>query len=436
MLVLAAVAGCSTVPDAVNPVEWYKSAERTVVGGDEAPPEGDSAAVDGRVEEGVPGADRPFPNLADVPERPEARTPAQTTQLEEGLVADRARARYSSEPIPLQGMSGEGGRSLQPGVISAGADAADAAAATAGAERLRAPAVQRLTPGVAPGGAGPAAQAGLSPQQRMQGPQRPQPSPGGGVAFSDAPPSAGGEQPTQMMSQAPPAPPTFSDAPPPLPPRAAGQKSVAEQFTAAGPARDQSGSPPPPPNLREPTAAAPDAGSPPPASMAEASPGDKAGTAAGSGPEPSPAAPDMAAAPLPPALSESADGDELRAQSARPEQTAAGTRQRVATIRFGSGSASLGDPERDILRQVAELHERSGGTIRIVGHSSGADEAGGADDAVSRQRAIAVAEELVRLGIGQQQLQLAVRPASRNGTGDADTATRAAERRAEIFFVY
>ena len=98
LLVAFSVAGCSSVPDAVNPVEWYKSSVDFFVGDDEET-EGGGLVADRSKR--TPGADKPIPKLSNVPERPTASKP--TRQIVEGLVADRERARYSTEVIRRQG---------------------------------------------------------------------------------------------------------------------------------------------------------------------------------------------------------------------------------------------------------------------------------------------------------------------------------------------
>jgi len=81
------VTACSSLPDEVNPAEWF---------GEDKPK--DTAAVGGSAEE-VPGAESDFPNLASVPPKPEAMTTLEERQdIAEGLVADRARAKYS-DPV-------------------------------------------------------------------------------------------------------------------------------------------------------------------------------------------------------------------------------------------------------------------------------------------------------------------------------------------------
>ena len=101
------VGGCSQVPDALNPVEWYKSTIDFFGGGDDtqsaaAKPDEVSRPVSERGQP-APGADKPFPSLATVPERTAAPSATERQQVVEGLVADRSRARYSSEVIRRQG---------------------------------------------------------------------------------------------------------------------------------------------------------------------------------------------------------------------------------------------------------------------------------------------------------------------------------------------
>ena len=78
------LAACS-VPDYVNPVNWFdsKAAKQEVAA---AKP--------------VPGKDQPFPKLSSVPERPDPITIARIRkELTEGLIADTNNARYTDEII-------------------------------------------------------------------------------------------------------------------------------------------------------------------------------------------------------------------------------------------------------------------------------------------------------------------------------------------------
>ena len=108
--------------------------------------------------------------------------------------------------------------------------------------------------------------------------------------------------------------------------------------------------------------------------------------------------------------------------------------ERVATIQFSRKAAELGEPEREILRQVATLHKQRGGTIRVVGHGSGAGEGesvqgGTTTEQVSLERANNVAQELIRLGVRRQDIR-AVALTGSTAAGEAGTQV------AEIYFEY
>ena len=51
----------------------------------------------------IPGADKPFPKLATVPDKPEAESQRQRMQIQEGLFADRRNARYLEGGGPTAG---------------------------------------------------------------------------------------------------------------------------------------------------------------------------------------------------------------------------------------------------------------------------------------------------------------------------------------------
>jgi hypothetical protein len=117
------VGGCSQVPDSLNPVEWYKSTMNFFGGGEgtetqAAKPDEQSRPVTERGQP-APGADKPFPSLATVPDRPAAPSASERRQVVEGLVADRSRARYSSEVIRRQGEPEETLRSSAAAVAGA-----------------------------------------------------------------------------------------------------------------------------------------------------------------------------------------------------------------------------------------------------------------------------------------------------------------------------
>ena len=96
----ALLAGCSSVPDALNPVEWYKGARDAIVGDDEKKTPGKKSAN----ETAVPGQNDDFPKLSTVPDKPKTTVEQERKRIADGLVADREESRkYSSEVIRRQG---------------------------------------------------------------------------------------------------------------------------------------------------------------------------------------------------------------------------------------------------------------------------------------------------------------------------------------------
>lgn len=76
------LAGCSSLPDAVNPVAWADSITGTGPRGE------------------VPGQDADYPNLASVPDGPRDTTSqASRAAIAAGLVADRENARYTDQVL-------------------------------------------------------------------------------------------------------------------------------------------------------------------------------------------------------------------------------------------------------------------------------------------------------------------------------------------------
>lgn len=84
------LAGCSQVPDAANPVEWYRSTVDYFSGDEEQTAESGNGEAGGSAE--VPGAGDEFPSLSSVPERP---TVDGNGTVAEGLVADPNRSEYA-----------------------------------------------------------------------------------------------------------------------------------------------------------------------------------------------------------------------------------------------------------------------------------------------------------------------------------------------------
>lgn len=98
-LSLVALGACSSLPDALNPVEWAGSVDRYLSGDDsEADPEL-AARVAAERAQPVPGADEDFPSLSSVPDQAPRVTAYETREeITEGLIADRNNAQYVDNP--------------------------------------------------------------------------------------------------------------------------------------------------------------------------------------------------------------------------------------------------------------------------------------------------------------------------------------------------
>jgi outer membrane protein OmpA-like peptidoglycan-associated protein len=111
----------------------------------------------------------------------------------------------------------------------------------------------------------------------------------------------------------------------------------------------------------------------------------------------------------------------------------------VAVIQFGPMSVELNGKDQAVLARVAQAQRSNGGKVRIVAHSA-QDAAGSSPEVlardnfeVSRQRAIAVANQLMRLGVPANRIA-AEAASDEEPAYETNTARGiAANRRAEIF---
>ena len=112
------LAGCASVPDVVNPVEWYKDVKGVVTGDKSA-----ASTSDGKTEnrlaadrnEPAPGANEPTPSLSTVPQRPKTSSRAERQRIKQGLVSERNDSRqYSNNVIRRQGESASSLRAPAP----------------------------------------------------------------------------------------------------------------------------------------------------------------------------------------------------------------------------------------------------------------------------------------------------------------------------------
>lgn len=112
----------------------------------------------------------------------------------------------------------------------------------------------------------------------------------------------------------------------------------------------------------------------------------------------------------------------------------------IAVIQFGRGSSGLGGNDFDVLAKVAQIQRRNGGRLRIVAHAD--QDATGVSAAqlengnyeVSRRRALAVARQLIALGVPRDRI--VAEAASDDEPLFQTTSARgiAANRRADIYF--
>lgn len=114
----------------------------------------------------------------------------------------------------------------------------------------------------------------------------------------------------------------------------------------------------------------------------------------------------------------------------------------AAVIYFADGSAGLDPDDRQVLQSVLALHRQQGGAFRIVGHASRDGRSGEsaaeqrANMAMSWARANAVASELIRNGVDPGAVQTVGAGDSQLLYAESSPTGIAANRRAEIYFVY
>jgi outer membrane protein OmpA-like peptidoglycan-associated protein len=120
-------------------------------------------------------------------------------------------------------------------------------------------------------------------------------------------------------------------------------------------------------------------------------------------------------------------------------QTLAGGGRRVAVIYFQHGSARLQARDRQVLRRVADIYERQQRDLRVVGHASSRTvsldpiDHRMANFDTSLQRAQAVVDALVSMGVPRDSIQLEARGDSAPVYHEFMPTGEAGNRRAEIF---
>ena len=181
------LAGCSWLPNALNPVEWYRGVAGV------AKEEDDTGSVR-NTQNLAAGAKQPYPNLGSVPKPPDtALSAAEREKLQKGLIADRANARYSDEELRQ-------GRAVPPlpGEPPAAATAAPPAGATP--EAAQAPATGSgeappATSGAAPRRTPPTRNSATAPQESPLVTPAVRSTPAGEAAHAPPPAPPGAQQP-------------------------------------------------------------------------------------------------------------------------------------------------------------------------------------------------------------------------------------------------
>ena len=407
--------GCSSVPDAANPVEWYKGARDWITGSDDhaATKKAEATAPP------IPGEDRPFPKLSSVPERPKSSTGEERKKIAEGLVADRENARYTDEVIRLQAEALAERAPLPPKAPTSTASVRTGpSVSSAAAKRPAAPPNPKPAPR-------PQVEAVSSAPTIKTEPARPPAAP-------PAPRRAIPPRPNLSSTTLPP-PPSLRELEPPLRPE------IAKAINQTEPARSQPLERPTAPTPPPPLAANPANGvAPLPPLAFGPPPGDIAIVQERrSGIRP-PSLPAVRAPPAPQRIAlAQPQRSVVSATPIDPNQPMPGTR--IGIIWFDHGSTRLDPEARRALRQVAAIFRSRGGRLNLTGHASSRtrnlDPVAHtmANFAMSLDRANAVAAELARLGVSPELVDVRALSDARALYLEVMPAGESGNRRVEIF---
>ena len=388
--ITALIAGCSSTPDWANPMEWYRGASDAIFGEGEA--ESGSAEKSAEPQK-TPGSDKPFPNLASVPERPKTDTSAERAAMARSLAADRANARYTDEEIKRQSADG-----------AAPSPPTPTPAPTRSVPPSPAP-VSASAPAVPPA------------PERIAAAAPPAPVP-------SAPPPPAHEQMSRALPPLPPSPAApaaieqrLGPNPVSQPPRFAAPPLSPAPVEQLRPNRRPAGNAVSVARVGNPTFGTP------PADIASALNGGGGGNGFGGG---SFAGDSSARIPGPSALagvSSSVAGD------------------RAAIITFKGGSADLDAGDRSRLRSVAQLYRQRGGAVRVEGHASSRTRDMDpmrhqmVNFDVSLSRANTVARELIHNGVPADAVFVAAMSDSQPIYYEVMPAGDAGNQRVEVYFV-
>jgi outer membrane protein OmpA-like peptidoglycan-associated protein len=397
VLGMVGLAGCSSIPDAVNPVAWYRGTSNTIGGWFEDKPAKDGTAPSTVAGDPGPSSNTEYPNLSTVPARPTpSTTPEQRETLKQGLIADRANARYTDAPATQPAPPPAAPRSPAPQSQSQQTPPPEptavvpARATTAFTAPQSAPSPSTSSSGSSRLAAGAGDQSALWPNRPA--PQTPTVT---GVTTGEV----GGEHVRRAMPQSEPA---------PVPARVA----------------------------------APSSSEPVPASqLAERTTFDSAGN---SGRAPAPRSEPSAAPPssVPTATSQSVTVNDDALDAVPVAASFSGQPYLASTVYFGHSSARLTGTERAELAKVAQTAIASGAAVRVIGHASArtadldlrAHEV--ANFTMSLKRANAVADVLIHAGLPANRIRIDALGDSQPEFYEVMPSGEAGNRRVEVFLIY
>lgn len=119
-----------------------------------------------------------------------------------------------------------------------------------------------------------------------------------------------------------------------------------------------------------------------------------------------------------------------------------GTPELAGVIYFRHGSQALDSRDRNIISQIAQMAERDGARVRVVGHASAHTPTMDKEDfqrvnqAMSRKRAESVAQALRQAGLGSSDIEVDSRGSDERVYSEFMPTGEAGNRRVEIFLLY
>lgn len=408
--------GCSSVPDALNPVEWYESSAEAVGGwfsDDDAEQTGDTGS---------------YPNVSSVPETPSAQvSSAERAEIREQLVADRDNAQYDdSSPAPViadASAASASGTAAAASGASAESEPLKPVRMTSSDEATRQIAPQPRSVAALPSAAG-SRVADTAPRSSLW-PNSPPPASEGDRAVTSA---RVGEpmirRPGTTVRRTP-------------------RQEPAEQVAAAASAPARAAETPSEPVTIEPDTL--QVASVPEETAMVPTP------APAPAPAPSAAATDMAGGlVLTPPAAGSFNFDDpsvIVDETALPGvfsgyASGQGGSYQAGVIRFGNGAARLSSADQGVIRELVPLIREYNATVEIVGHASSRTRNMDpfqhklVNFEISLKRANAVAQALINAGAPSDRISVQAVGDSQPMSSEAMPAGEADNRRAEIYLVY